>query len=80
VEIKAPDRVGLLYRLTRALAAAGYDVATAKIATDVDQAVDVFYVTDRAGRKIEDASAGAALRAALALALTDADPGDARPL
>ena len=80
VEIKAPDRVGLLYRLTRALASAGYDVATAKIATDVDQAVDVFYVTDRAGRKIEDASAGAALREALALALTDADPGDARPL
>ena len=35
VEVKAPDRVGLLYLVTRALAAEGLDIATAKIATDL---------------------------------------------
>jgi [protein-PII] uridylyltransferase len=80
VEIKTPDRLGLLYRVTRALADAGCDVATAKIATDLDQAFDVFYVTDRAGRKIENPADGAALRQALAAALADTDRSDARPL
>ena len=54
VEVKAPDRLGLLYLVTRALAAEGLDIATAKIATDLDHALDAFYVTDRAGRKVED--------------------------
>src|SRR5262249_14693588 len=53
VEVKAPDRLGLLYLVTRALAGEGLDIATAKIATDLDHALDAFYVTDRAGHKIE---------------------------
>jgi [protein-PII] uridylyltransferase len=69
VEVKAPDRVGLLYLLTRALAAEGLDIATAKIATDLDHALDAFYVTDHAGRKVEDPSDLARLRKAIEAAL-----------
>jgi [protein-PII] uridylyltransferase len=78
VEVRAPDRVGLLYRVTRALAQAGCDIVTAKIATDLDQAFDVFYVTDRAGRKIEAPASVAALRKAITAALDAADALDAR--
>ncbi len=52
----AYDRVGLLYSITRKLYELGLSVHVAKIATYLDQVVDVFYVTDRAGKKIEDAS------------------------
>jgi len=69
VEVKCPDRVGLLYAITRTLSALGLDIASARIATEIDQAYDTFYVTDRQGRRIEDAAAMARLREALAAAL-----------
>ena len=53
LEVKCPDRLGLLYLVTRALAGLGLDIATARIATEIDQAVDTFYVHDGRGRKIE---------------------------
>jgi [protein-PII] uridylyltransferase len=69
VEVKAPDRVGLLYLVTRTLADEGLDIATAKIATDLDHALDAFYVTDRAGRKVDAPAALARLRGAIEAAL-----------
>jgi [protein-PII] uridylyltransferase len=69
VEVKAPDRLGLLYLVTRALAAEGLDIATAKIATDLDHALDTFYVTNRQGQKIEAPPALARLRETIAAAL-----------
>lgn len=74
VEIKAPDRLGLLYLITKTLAREGLDIATAKIATDIDQAFDAFYVTDRRGRKVEDPERLARLREALEAALLTAEP------
>jgi [protein-PII] uridylyltransferase len=77
IEVKAPDRVGLLYQITQALAREGLDIATAKIATDLDQALDAFYVTDAAGRRIEPPAEAARLRAALEAALAEGDAGRA---
>ena len=48
------DRMGLLYRITRTLFDLGLSISVAKIGTHLDQVVDVFYVVDREGRKIED--------------------------
>jgi [protein-PII] uridylyltransferase len=77
VEVKAPDRVGLLYAITGALAQQGLNVATAKIATERDQAYDAFYVTDGAGRKIEAPARASAIRDALrrALEVPETRPG-----
>ena len=69
LEVKCPDRLGLLYLITRTLAELGLDIATARIATEIDQAVDTFYVHDRGGRKIEDPDALGRARAALEQAL-----------
>jgi [protein-PII] uridylyltransferase len=52
IEMKCPDRVGLLYVTTRTLARLGLDIASARIATEIDKAFDTFYVHDRMGRKI----------------------------
>jgi [protein-PII] uridylyltransferase len=57
IDVKCPDRVGLLYLITRTLSGLGLDIASARIATEIDQAYDTFYVHDREGRKLESAEA-----------------------
>jgi [protein-PII] uridylyltransferase len=69
VEVKCPDRVGLLYVITRTLSSQGLDIASARIATEIDQAYDTFYVTDRQGRRLEDEAVMARVRESLEDAL-----------
>jgi [protein-PII] uridylyltransferase len=54
IEVYAYDHEGLLYRITHALFDLGLDIQSARIATKIDQVVDVFYVRDLDGQKIED--------------------------
>jgi [protein-PII] uridylyltransferase len=54
IDVFAHDRPGLLYTATHAIFTLGLSVMLAKIATHLDQVVDVFYVTDQAGGKIHD--------------------------
>ncbi len=54
IDVTAPDRMGLLFTLTYSLFQLGVEIHLAKITTNVDQVLDVFYVTDRAGAKITD--------------------------
>jgi [protein-PII] uridylyltransferase len=54
VEVRAPDAVGVLYRITRALAEADLDVRRAKVSTLGHEVVDAFYVVDASGRKVVD--------------------------
>ncbi len=53
VEVNAGDRPALLYSLARALFQAKVMIHSAHIATFGERAVDVFYVTDLLGDKIE---------------------------
>src|SRR5438093_1047515 len=70
VEVKCPDRLGLPYLITRTLSAQGLDIASARIATEIDQALDTFYVHDRDGRKLAEPAGTDAIRGALEHALT----------
>src|SRR5205807_8824439 len=49
LEVRAHDRIGLLYRLTRALADAGLDERSAPMTTLGAEVVDAFYDVDYAG-------------------------------
>ena len=53
IEVTGRDRTGLLYELTNALSDLSLDIASAHITTFGEKAVDVFYVTDLTGKKIE---------------------------
>jgi [protein-PII] uridylyltransferase len=53
VEINASDRPALLYALARALFQAKVTIHSAHIATYGERAIDVFYLTDLIGDKIE---------------------------
>ncbi len=70
IEVFAPDRIGLLYDITRELYNQGCHISSAKVDTEVDQIVDVFYVTDIFRQKLEDHDRIAALKAALQRAVT----------
>lgn len=54
VEVRAPDRLGVLYRITRALADLDLDIRIAKISTLGHEVVDVFYVQTATGGKLVD--------------------------
>jgi [protein-PII] uridylyltransferase len=53
IEITARDRQGLLYDVTRTLRDLSLQIASARISTFGERAVDVFYVKDVFGLKID---------------------------
>ncbi len=53
IDIYTQDRVGLLHRIARTFLALALQVHLAKITTNVDQVLDVFYVSEADGRKTE---------------------------
>jgi [protein-PII] uridylyltransferase len=53
IEVNGRDRPGLLYDVTRALTECGVQITTAKISTFGERVVDVFYVKDVFGMKVE---------------------------
>jgi len=54
IEINGRDRLGLLYDLTEALYRLNLNIGSAHVSTFGEKAVDVFYVTDLTGGKIEN--------------------------
>jgi len=54
IEVGAPDRLGLLFDITRTLAELQLDVHLAKVATFGGRVVDSFYVRDDLGRRVDD--------------------------
>jgi [protein-PII] uridylyltransferase len=66
IEVFTYDFPGLLFSITDALFRSGLDVWVSKIATKVDQVVDVFYVRDFDGQKVDSADHVAAIKDAIA--------------
>jgi [protein-PII] uridylyltransferase len=56
VEIEASDQPGLLYMVTRAMSALGWNIHTARVNTWGTNAHDAFYVTDARGEKLDRSS------------------------
>jgi [protein-PII] uridylyltransferase len=54
VDVFADDRRGLLYVITNTMFTLGLSIHAARISTKLDQACDVFYVTDQDGKKVQD--------------------------
>jgi [protein-PII] uridylyltransferase len=71
VEVNGRDRPGLLYEVTRALTEVSLQISSAKISTYGEKVVDVFYVKDLFGHKVEHELKLAEIRERLTGALTD---------
>nr|WP_281966390.1 [protein-PII] uridylyltransferase [Roseovarius nanhaiticus] len=71
IEVDTRDRPGLLYDLTRTLAAGNVYIASAVIATFGEQVVDTFYVKDMFGLKFYSEAKQKALEAKLRTAISE---------
>ncbi|WP_417914549.1 [protein-PII] uridylyltransferase [Candidatus Electronema sp. JM] len=65
IEVYGGDHLGALYQLTQTLSDFRLSIHHARIATAVEQLIDVFYVSSEDRRKIEDAALLAEIRHAL---------------
>ena len=54
IEVSAPNGMGLLYQITRALSSLDLNILSAKVQTLGSDVVDSFYVLDNDGKKIND--------------------------
>jgi len=54
IEVKAQDKVGLLYLITSTLYILGVNIHMAKVSTEGNRAVDAFYVTKEGGTKLTE--------------------------
>jgi [protein-PII] uridylyltransferase len=70
IEIYTHDFPGLLYKVTNALFRCRLNIWVAKIATKVDQVVDIFYVRDFDGQKVDSPEEVAAINKAIRGVLT----------
>ncbi len=66
IEVFTYDFPGLLFSITDALFRCGLDVWISKISTKVDQVVDIFYVRDFDGQKVDSPDQVAAIKDAIA--------------
>ena len=65
IEVFTYNFPGLLFTITDTLYRCGLDIRIAKIATKVDQVVDIFYVRDFEGQKIDSVDQIDAIKAAI---------------
>jgi [protein-PII] uridylyltransferase len=75
IEINGHDRPGFLFDVTRAIADLGLQIASAHISTYGERVVDVFYVKDVFGMKVEHETKIRQIREALGKAI-GVDPAD----
>ncbi|MFZ0889393.1 MAG: [protein-PII] uridylyltransferase, partial [Candidatus Binataceae bacterium] len=76
VDVFTQDRVGLLFAITHTLFKLGLLIHLARISTNADQALDVFYVSDRNGNKLTDLEPMRELRDTLVEKLAEDPTGE----
>ncbi|HTR62497.1 MAG TPA: [protein-PII] uridylyltransferase [Candidatus Binataceae bacterium] len=75
VDVFTQDRVGLLFTITHTLFKLGFPIHLARISTNADQALDVFYIGDTNGEKVTDLARMRELRETL-LEKLEQHPGE----
>ena len=73
VEVRAPDRPGLLHDIGRALAEEGMSVRSAHVSTVAGQTLDTIYLTDRAGAELSPPAVARAVSALIRAGDGDGD-------
>jgi len=77
IEVVARDRPGLLFTVSQALHEIGITISTAKINTEGTRAIDVFYVTELDGRKLDGEARASGVRQHLLAAVGARTPANA---
>ena len=80
IEVNGRDRPGLLYDITRAITELGLQISTAKIMTWGERVVDVFYVKDVFGHKIDGEPKLKRIRERMLAAVVDPETATTEPM
>ncbi len=78
IEVNGRDRIGLLYDVTSAMTRLNLQIASAHISTYGERVVDVFYVKNVFGLKVEHERKIKEIRDALTAALSETPTGEAQ--
>jgi [protein-PII] uridylyltransferase len=70
LEVRAPDQIGLLHRITSALYDTQLDVVSARVATLGELVIDSFYVREAGGGKVTDEARLQEIKAAIRASLS----------
>jgi [protein-PII] uridylyltransferase len=70
LEVRAPDKVGLLHNIAKTIADMGLDIRHARVQTLGNEVVDTFYVRTSMGKKLTDAVHRAEVEKALLFAVS----------
>jgi len=73
IDVSAPNAIGVLYRITRALAELDLDIRSAKVQTLGTHVVDAFYVRDRRGQKVTEPRTLGEIERAILHGIAEAD-------
>jgi [protein-PII] uridylyltransferase len=65
LEVRAPDKVGILHNIAKTIADMGLDIRHARVQTIGNEVVDTFYVRTSAGEKVSDTTHRAEVTRAL---------------
>ena len=65
IEVRAPDKVGILHRIAKTIADMGLDIRHARVQTLGNEVVDTFYVRTSSGGKLTDVAHRAEVERAL---------------
>lgn len=71
LEVRAPDQVGVLHIITKAIADLGLDIRHARVLTLGNEVVDAFYVRQADGQKVTDSSYKIEISRAILFALRE---------
>jgi len=74
LEVKCKNGPGVLYKITKAITSLGLQINTANVSTYGDRVVDIFYVKNAFGSKIEDDSKIEKVRNCIFNILEELDP------
>jgi [protein-PII] uridylyltransferase len=70
LEVRAPDKIGLLHNIAKTIADMGLDIRHARVQTLTNEVVDTFYVRSASGGKLTDLAHRAEVEKALLFAVS----------
>jgi [protein-PII] uridylyltransferase len=76
LEIKCKNAPGVLYRITKVITSLGFQINTANVSTYGDRVVDIFYIKNAFGSKIDDDMTIEKIKTSIFKILEETDPAN----
>ena len=76
LEVKCKNVPAVLYRITKMITSLGFQINTANVSTYGDRVVDIFYIKDAFGSKVDDFSTMEKVKSSILKILEETDPAN----